>query len=171
MTRRDFLTLSLAVTASTVFAGEEKKILNDNRALWLIRGKKELYVEYVKNGQLILPAYKNLCFFFKDEQLNEAVTMDLALFDVMHRSQAWSMAHNINSPIILTSGYRTDLTNILENGARNSMHKYGKAGDLRKKEFDNYIYALLLRKMGGNGIGIYKTHVHVDTWHKRSWLG
>lgn len=81
---------------------------------------------------------------------------------------------NIGCAIYVNSGYRTPSHNKKVGGARNSMHMYGCAADIRPANGELKRLASLaeehLRDSGG--IGIYKTFVHVDIRDRKSrWIG
>lgn len=141
-----------------------------DRSLLVERGGKRHRVDYFRDGLYTQDGYNELCELFRDVNENKIVQIDYRLFDVLAYTQQWLSIVNITKPICLHSGYRTPTTNAkLENAARNSMHLYGMACDFRVDGVNIEYLAKVARYFGGLGIGIYKTHLHIDTWQLRSW--
>lgn len=170
--------VGLAFCKESLFASpEDKKVEIDgfykkDRSLWIHRGDKDYRVEYFKDGLYTLAGYNELCEVFRDTHENSVVQIDYRLFDVLAYTQAWLSIVGISKPITLHSGYRTVTTNAkLENAARNSMHLHGMACDFKVEGIGVDYLAKVGRYFGGLGIGIYSTHLHVDTWKLRSWRG
>lgn len=144
----------------------------EEETLCVVRNGKSHTIPFLRNGVLEENGYYDLCRIFGDVRANVAVQMDPNLFLVLARAQKWLQSNKIHRPIILTSGYRTQHTNEhTEGAARNSMHLYGKAADIRIEGLPSDYLARLMRMSGGAGIGIYPNFVHVDTWKERAWLG
>lgn len=83
-------------------------------------------------------------------------------------------------PIIITSGYRSELYNAAIRGAKNSQHKQGRAVDIKVKRISpKTVHDTILRlyrekriKIGG--LGDYPTFTHLDirsTTRLRRWSG
>lgn len=78
----------------------------------------------------------------------------------------------IKKPIIITSGYRAPAYNKRVGGASGSQHLLGKAADIKVSGISQNQLAKLAEQVGFNGIGIYKTFVHVDVrFRKARWNG
>ncbi|WP_295051717.1 DUF882 domain-containing protein [Sulfuricurvum sp.] len=167
--RRTFIKSAIALAASTsLYAGYkgEDKILN------VIRNGTSYKIPFLRDGKVEENGYNDLCRVFADVRAGVAVQMDPNLFVVLAKAQQWLSSNQINRPIILTSGYRTQHTNNnIEGAAFNSMHLYGKAADIKIEGIPADYLARLLRMCGGAGIGIYPSFVHVDTWKERAWRG
>lgn len=87
-------------------------------------------------------------------------------------------------PLIIQSGYRTEVWNRHEDGAKHSQHVQGRALDIRPADVslvpDLYAAALQVAKSWGviRGLGRYASWVHLDTrpttvlklWDLRSGL-
>lgn len=73
-------------------------------------------------------------------------------------------------PVIVNSGYRSPEYNKKVGGAKNSMHLYGKAFDIRitPKLSRNQIHTYA-KQAGFTGFGDYDTFVHIDTGLTRYW--
>jgi len=65
-------------------------------------------------------------------------------------------------PIHITSGYRTREYNRFIGGSSKSHHMEGKAADIQIEGLTPLKVAEFARKIGFDGVGIYKTFVHVD---------
>lgn len=73
----------------------------------------------------------------------------------------------IGSPFRVTSWYRDQETNRRVGGDPQSLHLKGAAVDIHTSRFEELI-RLLEREWQG-GLGIYKSHVHLDLGPKRKW--
>ena len=79
-------------------------------------------------------------------------------------------------PLLITSGFRCNRHNKNVGGAKNSMHVFGMAADIKSdrltpKELADLAESVSAFKSGG--IGIYKSWVHVDvrTTGTARWVG
>lgn len=168
--RRSFMKKSMLLAASLPLGASD--FSNDETLLHIIRNGSTYKIPFMRNGKMEPNGYYDLCKIFADTHDQVAVQMDPNLFSVLAKAQGWLSSHQINRPIILTSGYRTEHTNNMTEGAAiNSMHLYGKAADIHMEGIPIDYLARLLRLSGGAGIGIYSGFVHVDTWKERSWNG
>lgn len=78
----------------------------------------------------------------------------------------------INRPIIVISGYRTMEYNRKIGGSKNSYHLQGKAADIKVNSIEPKELSKYAEQVGFNGIGIYKTFLHVDIRsEKAKWYG
>ena len=81
----------------------------------------------------------------------------------------------IDGPLTLNSGWRSQQYNAsLKNSAKNSMHLPGLAADVKWSGFSSRSaeigdFVRVARGLGFNGIGYYKTFMHVDLGEVRSW--
>jgi len=64
--------------------------------------------------------------------------------------------------VTITSGYRTPEYNAKVGGVSDSQHLYGKAVDIKIAGVDPYTVAMMGRKVGFTGIGVYNTFTHLD---------
>ncbi len=168
-TRRRFIKSAIALAASTSLYGDNK---GKDEMLNVIRNGTSYKIPFIRDGKTEENGYEDLCRVFADVRAGVAVRMDPNLFMVLSKAQQWLSSNQINRPIILTSGYRTEHTNSTTEGAAfNSMHLYGKAADIKIEGLPADYLARLLRLCGGSGIGIYSSFVHVDTWRERAWRG
>lgn len=75
-------------------------------------------------------------------------------------------------PVIITSGYRSKEHNRRVHGAKNSMHMYCAAADIKVPGTSKWELAKYLRSMPGRGgVGTYchTNSVHVDVGPERDW--
>lgn len=172
-TRRTFLKNTIMMAASVPLFGQTLSGKREEEAiLHIVRNGRNYKIPFMRQGKIEENGYYDLCKVFADTHEGVAVQMDPNLFWVLSNAQQWLESNQIKRPIILTSGYRTEHTNsITEGAALNSMHLYGKAADIHIEGIPADYLARLLRLSGGAGIGIYPSFVHVDTWKERSWRG
>ena len=75
-----------------------------------------------------------------------------------------------DKPINITSGYRCSKHNKEVGGIADSQHLKNNAVDFyvkNMKPYDVYYYAN--KVFWDGGVGIYKTHIHVDVGKKQRW--
>ena len=115
-----------------------------------------------------------LSWFMRDvADGDRAVWIEPRLFDLVAAVQAgMSQVHGGPLPLVLTSGYRTPEHNAnLEGAARNSMHLYGYAADLRAPGYSPRAIGLAASFFAQGGIGLYDSFTHLDVWKVRAWVG
>lgn len=181
MNRRTFLkkTLATAMVVAGVFSsvpGFPQGFWDQPRTLWLKRSTtgEQARFTYWANGQYVHEGYKTACYLLRDVQVNAVIGIDPVLLDILRGIQGWLELHNIYRPIVINSGHRTDKTNsATEGAARNSLHKEGKAADIRIEGIPIEYLGELARYLQGGGVGIYirKNFLHVDCGRIRSWRG
>jgi len=79
------------------------------------------------------------------------------------------LRERMGQPIIVTSAYRDPIHNARVGGAPKSLHKQGRAFDIRLAGHDKWRLYRMAQDVGFTGFGFYNTFLHVDTGHKRSW--
>jgi uncharacterized protein YcbK (DUF882 family) len=148
------------------------------RELWLRRQgmNNDVRAVYWKDGQLQSEGYWAACAILRDVSANVMTAIDPTVLDVLRGISGYYQAWNWPHPIVVTSGYRTKVTNdriSSEGSAKNSMHLYGKAVDL-------YIPGIPARDVGKlgqylqqGGVGFYpgRGFTHLDTGRLRTWTG
>lgn len=75
----------------------------------------------------------------------------------------------LGQPLLILSAYRDPLHNAKVGGAPLSMHKQGKAFDIRLAGLDKWQLLSACQKAGFTGFGFYLTFLHVDTGKPRTW--
>lgn len=169
------------------------------RWVWLKRADtgEEIRLVYWANGQLIPQAYENISWFLRDrrfekmlasdspvianavslgrvtkQQLTPWALMDPVVLDILYAHCAWLNAYGLARPLMVTSGFRHFITNLLTEGAAlASWHPKGGAVDF----FISGVPAELVARFGswlaGGGVGLYpnKNFIHVDRGRVRIW--
>lgn len=174
--RRNFLKYSLAVGAGMTALPALARIASpEGRSLSFhnLHTGEQLRATYWTAGDYVESELAALNWFLRDYRCGEQTAMDPRLFDVLSNLQRTTGSRGVFEVI---SGYRTPATNALlrrESGgvARNSLHMYGRAIDIRLDGValsDLHRAALALR---AGGVGYYPTSnfVHVDTGRFRTW--
>ena len=91
------------------------------------------------------------------------------LVDILHE-----IREHFNSPVMITSGYRTESHNKKVGGAKKSMHLDGRAADIVVKNVSPSKVAAYAERLmpEKGGIGEYRTFVHIDVRKEKSrWKG
>lgn len=140
------------------------------------RLKDAVNVVYWRDGQLVPEGYWQACSLMRDTHANVMTTMDPTLFDILCGVQGYYDAWKWPHPIVVTSGFRTAKTNnglASEGAAKNSMHLYGRAGDLFLQGIPPRDIASLGVHLAQGGVGFYPTRgfTHLDTGRLRVWKG
>lgn len=83
------------------------------------------------------------------------------------------LRNKVGKPLVITSGYRCKTHNKNVGGATNSQHLYGTAADVViPGGWTGESLAKAAEEIGFDGIGIYKTFIHVDVrGTKARWRG
>lgn len=186
MNRRDMLRQMVATAAGilvptstlltpSVAAASMDDFWVRDRTLWLKRAQtgEEFHVTFWTQNQIITDDYIRLCYILRDAEEQETVTIDVNLLNLLYGMQRWdALLTGRSKPIIVNSGYRTPSHNArLEGAARNSMHLYGRAADIRIQGRSTHEVAKMAGFFGFGGVGIYDTFTHVDTGRRRFWKG
>lgn len=148
----------------------------NSRALWLTRPQsgEEARLVYANGNVVLREGYMKACHLLCDVRASKISPIDPRLLDILGVIQTWMRLNGINRPITILSGYRSPETNSkLEGAAKNSMHLYGKAADIRIKGIPNEMLAKLIGWLSEGGVGVYResNFIHVDTGRVRSWSG
>jgi len=107
-------------------------------------------------------------FFTPQEIASKGNGSILVHFESLDKLQAARI--KANRPFIIDSGYRDPDYNSRIGGAKDSMHKQGRAFDVRLKGFDKAELHNILLSVGFTGFGLhYATFIHADTGPKRTW--
>ena len=117
------------------------------------------------------PNFKEFEFFSKCSDSPDSHNLDYRLPNVVQY-----LRDKYNTPIRITSTFRTPNCNLLANGSSKSYHLEGKAIDFQftknNKEILKQIYSDFasrgevyqnLKELGINGFGFYNTFIHLDT--------
>lgn len=123
-------------------------------------------------GTTYKPGLAELDWLMRDVQAEEVHPIDLRVYYILSMVQAQFAGR----PILVTSGYRTEVTNerLRRQGidaARNSFHLRGRAVDIQVPGVAPRPLARLGLLLGLGGVGVYPTFVHLDTGPRRTWQG
>lgn len=127
---------------------------------------------YFQNGALDPLGYQRMCWLLRDVRGGSVIQMSPRLLDLLCAMQAWVGHFGFNAPITILSGYRSAHTNAnTEGAAKNSMHMYGKAADIRFPGLPVSYLGQLAQHYSAGGVGFYvsSNFVHVDTGNVRTW--
>jgi uncharacterized protein YcbK (DUF882 family) len=148
------------------------------RELWLLREatREQVRAVYYADGRIQPDGYWQLCAVLRDVSANVMTRMNPLVLDVLRGIYGFYQAWRYHQPIVVTSGFRTDATNrrlLAEGAARNSMHLYGCAVDLRMPGVRADDLGRLVLHLRAGGVGIYadRNFVHADTGRLRTWRG
>lgn len=98
---------------------------------------------------------------FECKDGSQLVKIDSKLLDILQK-----LRDHFSRAITINSGYRTPSHNKRVGGASNSQHLYGTAADIVIYGVLPKKVAVIARRFGATGIGIYNTFTHVDTRKK-----
>lgn len=87
-------------------------------------------------------------------------------------TQLWMLRVAWKKPIIVASGYRSELYNDSVGGAENSYHTKGRAFDIHTNGWTfptKLKFVVLATSVGFRGFSIYETFIHIDNGPLRTW--
>lgn len=125
-------------------------------------------------GDKYLPdAFRRINHVLRDFRTGEVFPMDPRVIDLL------KIVHDRTGrkgPFEVLSGYRSPKTNAMLRDAstgvaRNSLHMYGQALDIRMPGYNTKNIHTIARKLRVGGVGYYpkSNFVHIDTGKVRSW--
>nr|WP_295434144.1 DUF882 domain-containing protein [uncultured Thiodictyon sp.] len=173
MNRRYFLGVSLSAMAAPVLA---KRPTERPRALSLhhMHTDERISVVYREGDHYKRSALQQLNFFLRDFRTGDTMPMDPQLLDILYDVKA--SLGDTEARYEILSAYRTPKTNAMLRSeghgvARNSMHLYGQAIDIRFPDLAPSHIRDAAVALGRGGVGYYPSSnfVHVDTGNVRSW--
>lgn len=149
MTRREFLTGSMGYITAPI-----------------LPGKWEFWQANTQEYAVLGPSDTDrLAHFLRDwREPSAEFTIDPALFAKIFR-----VLREFGGPFIIHSGFRTHSTNRKVGGAKYSQHLKGRAVDFRIPYIDHRRIGAWLYAYDTGGVGLYTTHVHMDTGRHRRW--
>lgn len=120
-------------------------------------------------------AMSRISWLFRDHRTGEATAVDPALIDLLADLRE-RLDLPSETPILLTSGYRTAATNASlakasPNVAENSYHIHGRAADIHIAGVAPQRLHAAAASLRRGGYAVYPSsgHVHVDTGPYRTW--
>ncbi len=181
ISRRKFISLGLITAASGIMPynaiAAVKDLLLPERTLcfYNLYTKEIIEAVYWRDGRYIAEGLESLNHILRDLRTGKIKTMDRKLLDLLFALQ---QEVDSNEPFHIISGYRTRESNALlgrkkKGVAKQSLHIYGKAVDIRvpgRKLRDVRRAAMNLK---GGGVGYYprSNFIHVDVGNIRYWWG
>jgi len=179
VSRRSIITGGLVAIASSFIPRKAfsavKDLLLPERSLFLynIYTGEKLQADYWSNGEYLADALTEINHIFRDHITETIKTIDTDLLDLLF---ALKEKLNISEPFHIISGYRTPQTNAKlrkrsRGVAKNSLHMYGKAVDIRVPGYSTKTLKLSAMELKGGGVGYYprSRFVHIDVGSVRYW--
>ncbi len=128
---------------------------------------------YRVGDQYLPEAFERLSYVLRDFRTDETFPMDPYTIDILSTLQRKSGASRV---LEVLSGYRSPRTNAMLRGsgsgvARNSLHMYGQAIDIRMPGYSTANLRDMAKSLRAGGVGYYpkSNFVHVDSGDVRSW--
>ncbi|MGD0885445.1 MAG: DUF882 domain-containing protein [Thermodesulfovibrionales bacterium] len=179
ISRRDFLTAGMVTTAALLFSAKAARamarVLSPERMLSFhnTHTGERMKALYWNEGTYVPQALADINYILRDYRTGEVKEIDTDLLDLLF---ALHQKLESTAPFHIISGYRSLATNSLLNGmskgvAKNSMHIYGKAIDIRLPgcELKTLQRAAVDLRRGGVGYYPSSDFVHVDVGRVRFW--
>ena len=179
MERRDILKMGLAGFLGSVVplfpsASAEAASFSSWKVSFRHTHTGESFSGVYRVGDKYLPeAFERMNYVLRDFRTNEVFPMDphvLDLINIIHRKTG------ARQPMQILSGYRSPKTNAMlrrasTGVARNSLHMYGQAMDIRLPGYSTARLRDIAKSMRVGGVGYYakSNFVHIDTGKVRSW--
>jgi len=181
MLRRDFLrliTASMLAVTDDVFAGSAHN-LGGRKSLPMTKFR---YLELKRDDnvfRLDVSAqrdYAVACYLLRDVRANKSSFVHPWLLHTASLLQMMTAKTNTHSPLIITSGFRTQNTNTIVGGAKHSYHMANERGffhamDVHMKgvPIETLFDHAMTIHQGGVGVYNNKGFVHVDVGPPRVW--
>ncbi len=179
--RRKFIRMGLITVAAAVIPGNALASAFEPASgirelnLYNVSTHEDLKVVYWKEGWYIPEALAEINHIFRDYRTGKVKTIKKELLDLL-----FNIRKNINvdEPFHIISGYRSPRSNAIlrthqKNVAKNSLHMYGKAVDIRMPGFSLRTLRREVMKLKKGGVGYYPhaRSIHVDIGEVRYWRG
>ena len=147
--------------------------LPKTRGIWAYNANvgEQVKLAFVRDGYYDPGALTAIDWLLRDHHYSRYIPMSRRLYDVLYVTQ---YRYGFQRPLVITSGYRTPLTNQLlaervPGVGRRSYHLRGQAVDFHVPGVPMRDLANFLLALGVGGVGLYPRHVHVDVGPLRSW--
>jgi uncharacterized protein YcbK (DUF882 family) len=179
ISRRRFIKLGLLTAVTSLVSHRTAEavadVLSNERRLsvYNLHSKEDFNSVYWSNGEYIPEALNDINYIFRDHYNGVAKPIDKDLIDllfVIHKGL------KSTEPFHLISGYRTVGTNRFlrkrnKKVARNSLHMYGMAADIRLPDRDLRVLRREAYELKLGGVGYYPKgdFVHLDIGRVRYW--
>ncbi len=170
------ITAAAAVVPGYALASAFEPGLGDRELhLYNLHTHEDLKVIYWKKGEYIPKALAEIDHIFRDIRTGKVKGIKKELLDLLFNLRKQI---NVDKPFHIISGYRSPDSNAIlrrQNKlvARNSLHMYGKAVDIRVPGFSLRTLRRETMKLEKGGVGYYpRTRaIHIDTGEVRYWRG
>ncbi len=179
--RRQFIRMGLITTVSALVPKAVLASIDESPPPQRVMSLLNLYTNenieavYWEGGQYIPEALSEINYIFRDHRTEEMTDISPDLLDLLYSIQ---LKLKSKEPLQIVSGYRTPRSNALlrkirRGVARNSLHMYGKAADIRLEGYSikDIRHAALSCTAGGVGYYPRSNFVHVDVGLVRYWRG
>lgn len=179
VSRRSVLTGGLITLASSFIPRKAfstvKDLLLPERSLFFYNSYtgETLKADYWSNGEYITDVLNEINHIFRDHFTEAIEVIDTNLLDLLF---ALREKLTIAEPFHIISGYRTPQTNARlrrsrRGVAKNSLHMYGKAVDIRVPGYSTKTLKLAAIELKSGGVGYYPRSgfVHLDVGEIRYW--
>jgi len=137
--------------------------------------KERIETVYWREGKYIPESLDRLNYIFRDIRTGTVKAIDRDLLDLLF---ALKQKIGNSQPFHIISGYRTPKSNAIlrkknKGAAKNSMHIYGKAVDIRVPGHKIREIRRAAMKLKGGGVGYYprSSFLHIDVGNIRYWWG
>jgi len=179
VSRRSVLAGGLITMASSLIPRKAfstvKDMLLPERSLFFYNTYtgETLKADYWSEGEYITDVLDEINHIFRDHLTETIEAIDTNLLDLLC---ALKEKLKITEPFHIISGYRTPQTNAKlrkrsKRVAKNSLHMYGKAADIRVPGYSTKALRFAAIELKGGGVGYYPRSgfVHVDVGDIRYW--
>ena len=131
-----------------------------------VNNGEELDTIYFKDGRYLNEEVFEISKFMRDRISGKAIVIDTKLVDFLCELHEVSGS---NQPYRLFSGYRTENTNKIVGGKKESQHLRGRAADVALWDVPIKKLYIQARKLKRGGVGLYDWFIHIDVGRPRSW--
>jgi uncharacterized protein YcbK (DUF882 family) len=179
ISRRNFLVAGLVATAACLFpyntfaAGPNVFSSEKELSFYNTHTEEKIKAVYWRQGAYLPQAATDINHIMRDYRTGEVKEIDPELLDLLY---ALRQKLESTRPFHIISGYRSEKTNSLlgeiSNGvAKNSLHKDGKAIDIRIPGYELTALQRAAIDLKRGGVGYYprSDFVHVDVGRIRYW--
>ncbi len=178
--RREFIAAGLITVASSLIpyktlAAIEELYQERELSFYNVNTNESLRTVYWREGKYLPKALAEINHIFRDTRTGKVKSINTNLIDLLFALQK---KLETNEPFNIISGYRTPGSNAIlrkkkKGVAKNSLHMYGKAVDLRVPDYSLKVVRRAAMGMKGGGVGYYphSNFIHIDVGEIRYWRG
>ncbi len=180
ISRRSFLGIGLLTAATAivppeVFSAFERRSEERIICLHNVYTKENIEMTYWRDGKYLPEGLAHINHLCRDARTGRVKPIKRELIDLLYGIQ---QKLKIEEPFHIISGYRSPRSNAIlskinKGVAKNSMHMYGKAADIRVPGYSLKGIRRAAMKLQAGGVGYYprSKFVHVDVGNVRYWRG